>query len=142
VSTWGGFKTRHPDGRVLLPGGAEGYDPAFYRRRPYYAGYRADDTLRFGAVLFDKRLRAKEEVLGVVAGGRAHAWSLPFLRAATADVKEQVGGTWLFVRYDRAGDRAEVLDESGAPVPSLRAYWFAWTLFHPETGLSGGAPGR
>jgi hypothetical protein len=142
VSSRGAFRVAHPDGRVLTPDSTDPRAWAAYRA-DNYASYRATPDLFPGTAFADERLARKEEVVGVVAGGKAHAWSLAYLRRNATDtpVEARVGGRTLRLAYRAEGDVVSV-GEAGslAPVPHLRCYWFAWALFHPDTGLTGGRP--
>lgn len=137
VLTWAGFCARHPQGRVLALHASEDLGAAAYRQ-DRYGPYHASRRLMFEVDAYDRRLELKDEVLGVVRGGVAHAWSLAHLRGRAGETPAPVGGEALRLRYDSATDAAEVLDAAGEPVPSLRCSWFAWYAFHPDTGLTGG----
>jgi hypothetical protein len=141
VTSWSAFREANRDAWVLSIGRREGWEAETYRRHGVYHEYRARPDPWPGAKVSDRRLPPKDEVLGVVVRDKTHAWSLARLRASAGDtgvseLREQVGGEWIRVRYERSGDLAGAFDESGAVRPSLRAYWFAWVAFHPETSLT------
>lgn len=153
IVTGAAFAARHPAGRVLLTGGREGKPPDAYRQ-DRYARYRASEGLFGGLAFEDARVGAKEEVVGVAVGAKAHAWSLAFLRSprampgtpargpATDEVVLDAGTRWR-VQFWPDEDRVEVFDAAtGARVPSLRCYGFAWCFFHPGTGLTAETPVR
>jgi hypothetical protein len=97
ITTWGAWRTDHPDTRVLLPPPASG-TIVDARPRPYdqnpYEGY--DDSRRtgigFGSGEFDdERLHPKTRVVGVTADGRSRAYPLDVV-AETGPVNDRVGG--------------------------------------------------
>ena len=70
-------------------------------------------------------------------GGAAHAWSLAWLRAQLpGPVEAVVGGQALRLTWAAEADAVRVTDTAGNAVPHLRCYWFAWYVFHQDTGLT------
>jgi hypothetical protein len=139
VTTLAAFQAAHPSGRVLGPE-QEGRAPSDYLSDPY-GPYHARAGLMFQVDAYDPRLKLKDEVLGVVRPGGAHAWSLAYLRGLPNGARPvDVLGERLWLDVDAASDAVQVLAGDGRPVPSLRCYWFAWYAFHPDTGLTAQAP--
>jgi len=135
LTSFAAFRAEHPEGQVLGPE-QEGRSPADYRRS-HYDDYHARPGLMFQVDAYDRRLEPKEEVLGVSVGGAAHAWSLAWLRAQPpGPVEAVVGGRSLRLTWEAQADAVGVTDTAGQPVPHLRCYWFAWYVFHQDTGLT------
>lgn len=49
---------------------------------------------------------------------------------------QPLGGKTLTFHYDGSVPTAELRDEAGRLLPAMRAFWFAWKTFHPETEVS------
>lgn len=109
LSTWGEWRTRHPDTRVLLPPPYSGTVAARETPRNYlldpYAAYRTNDRTGFGeggyattgeAAFADDRLHPKTYVLGVARDAVARAYPLPAVATAGA-VSDTVGDMPLVV---------------------------------------------
>ena len=138
VTSFAAFRAAHPAGQVLGPE-QEGRSPEDYLHE-HYADYQARAGLMFQVDAYDARLKLKDEVLGVVRPGGAHAWSMEHVRALPAGPQAvEVLGERLWLEHDPGADTVRVLGSDGQPVPSLRCYWFAWFAFHPATGLTGGS---
>lgn len=133
--TWSAWRARHPGTLV------ESFDTGYLRSydRDPYAGYAASERLMFPVVPRSDRLPAKTLVLGVEKHGEFRAYPLDALRAASGPVRDQLGARRVRIVYDREAGTATVLDVKGREVPSLVTYWFAWSAFHPDTGLWRGA---
>ena len=39
------------------------------------------------------------------------------------------------MRFEKEDDLFTIEKQDGTPVPVVRAYWFAWQAFYPETEL-------
>lgn len=121
VTTWRDWQGRYPATTVLAPPGPL----ARYDLDPYGA-YRRTDAVSFplGGARVDPRYRHKDLVTIVRAGADARAYPHRALReGVTADGA---------LRVVRRGDHIRVEDASGALVPSMQAYWFAWCVFYPD----------
>ncbi|XKE44731.1 DUF3179 domain-containing protein [Halomonas organivorans] len=160
-TTWGAWKARHPETRVLSRD--TGY-VRNYRRDPYggynpVSGYYRPDSRRlFPVMAEDDRLPAKAMVLAFRDAREAAAVRLPTLREAGV-VRLTLGGRdyvaihdpgldtgWVF--HDPEGrdiDREALRFGPGGvsgpgieglePVPAFQVMWFAWAAFHPDTRL-------
>jgi hypothetical protein len=137
-TTWSHWRELHPETLVLSR--RTGYDRD-YEADPYL-GYGRDPRLMFPVSRRDDRLGTKELVLGIVRGGEAKAFSFGALGEEPSPVRVPVGGEDLFVYFDRDSQTAFATDLRGRPVPATVAYWFAWSAFHPETGLWEGGGAR
>jgi len=130
-TTWKYWFKRHPNTTVLSR--RTGYSRD-YSRDPY-AGYESQRSTYFPVRHRDDRLHPKAWVIGLELNGKARSWAL-------GDLK-RIGGThelWqgrrLYIRYDKEGNHADIVDEDGGKIPdSVTLYWFAWATFHPDTEL-------
>ncbi|HWP66868.1 MAG TPA: DUF3179 domain-containing (seleno)protein [Candidatus Limnocylindria bacterium] len=130
-TTWREWRTAHPATQVLSTD--TGY------RRDYavdpYADYHASPSFAFETSPADARLRVKDRVLGIVAGGEAIALEEDELRRL-GKARIRVGEVPLRVRYDRTAGAARVTrTDTGAAVPATWVYWFAWSAIHPGVRL-------
>ena len=131
-TSWADWRQRHPDTEVLST------DTGFerdYGRDPY-TGYATVPQLLFDVQHHDARFPVKAWVLGVLVNGTAKAYPFSVLDRAVGargELRDQVGGQALRIRYDRAHHTAEAVDAQGRPVPGVMSFWFAWVAFHPRT---------
>lgn len=137
-TTWKAWRTAHPDTLVLSPETGFKRD---YARDPYAEYHRASHAM-FETHHADARLPVKAKVFGVRVDRESVAYPLERL-AHSGTVEDHVGGVPIRTEYDPATRAAgAVRTDSGAPVPGVVVYWFAWTAFHPETRLWDGAERR
>lgn len=140
TTTWGAWKKRHPNTRVLSP------NTGFHRNYDLdpYSLY-ADNTSKtmFPVEYRDKKLRLKEKVVGVRIGREYRAYPLALLTSATrTPIQDKLNGVQLQIRYDALTRTAEVRDSNGRLIPTVNTYWFAWFAFHPETDIYGFLPAQ
>lgn len=83
----------------------------------------------------DARLPEKELVLGIERGGAALAFPLEALDARPRPVRARVGKDDVFVYWFADSWTAFATDLEGHRIPATIAYWFAWSAFHPKTGI-------
>ena len=116
VTTWGEWRTAHPDTRVLDP--KTGYTRDYRPGRPYGAYFASPDTM-FPVAPRSDRLRTKESVLAVEIGAARKAFPLEVFRKDPV-VNDRVGGTNVVVlgrpepRTGRAYERGGLLFRSGS----------------------------
>ena len=128
VTTWADWRRRHQRTMVLSPSTGFRRD---YDRDPY-AGYRSSPRAMFSAGYTDRRLAPKDWIVGVDFGGAAKAYRRGDLPAG-ATVDEHAGRR-LRLLHDPGADVVTITDlKTGTPVPSVDAYWFAWSAFHPQS---------
>ena len=127
VTTWRQWKQSHPQSLVLST------DTDFYRNYTYdpYQGYHQGSATGVLAQQIDPRLNAKELVIGVNINGvkKAYPLSKVKMRRPIEDVVEN--GEILI--YGGPGDTAYITDKEGDLLPAIMAYWFAWSMFNPDT---------
>jgi len=131
-STWGAWRSDHPDTAIVAEDGGVGRS---YPDDPL--GGRDDDGPIFPVGAVDDRLPAQELVVGVVASdGRAVAFPSASAAAAVA-AGGAVERDGVSLRADGDGFRA-VDTDSGAELTAHEAFWFAWSQFHPGTAVWAG----
>ena len=160
-TTWGRWRNRHPDTRVLSrdTGYVRNYGVDPYGSYGPKRGYYGQDYTMFPALGDDDRLAAKDVVVGVrTARGAAAVEHSRLRQRGLADLS--VGGRRIVVVHDPALDTAYgyavpegatvtagsdgvVVDGVRRPpaalpldrVPAVEAMWFAWAGFYPGTAL-------
>ena len=130
VSSWGRWKDLHPRTRVLSI--RTGHTRS-YNQDPY-AGYHKRSDAIFPLTNTDKRLPLKSIVIGVNISGQAKAYLLKDLREPLVDV---INGEEIKIQPYANG--AIVEDGNGLSVPSVIAYWFAWSGYFGKKGVLGRA---
>jgi hypothetical protein len=133
-TTWASWRRRHPATLVLSPSTGASRD---YDLDPY-SGYQARQRMMFPVTPDDRRLAPKEMVVGIAQGGESLAIPFRLLKMRAEPVALKLAGYQFTVRFDAAGESAEVLRD-GRPYPAYTGYWFAWAAFHPGTALWGNA---
>ena len=126
IVPWKTWRERHPGTLVLSR--RTGHDRD-YDRDPY-GDYPSSDATLFPVSRRDPRLPVKDLVLGVVLDGESLAFPIASLRRAAKPLTVRIAEREVVVDTD-AG--SVVVD--GRTAVSVRAYWFAWAAFHPETSL-------
>ncbi len=110
TTTWGEWKKRHPDTKVLSLD--TGYDKN-YDEGEAYQSYFATDDLMFTVPKLDKRLKNKDEILGLIfpdQPGKALAISVKFLKKKSL-YAGRLGDKDFVIFTDRSG--ASRVYESG-----------------------------
>lgn len=165
TTTWGEWKTRHPDTLVLsLETGRE----RDYSEGAAYRDYFATDRLMFAVPRLDRRLPNKAEVLALRYDGEPLALSARFL-ARNPVYHDRAGKTGFVVLTDPSGANrvyeapairfarwdgaAAAFDVSGREwtvgesamvagdgrrlerLPAHRSFWFGWYAQFPQTRL-------
>jgi hypothetical protein len=128
TSTWGEWKAAHPDTTIVASDGGIGRR---YLDDPLQG--RDDEGPIFPIGDVDPRLPVQKQVLGVIA---PDATPIAFpVDEATRTLAEggAVAASGVRVVTDGAGLQAETLD--GEALAAHQAFWFAWSQFHPETGV-------
>ncbi|TBR26051.1 DUF3179 domain-containing protein [bacterium] len=130
-TTWREWLQENPETTVLS---FETGMPRDYGRDPY-AGYGSNEAVFFPIGHSDRRLAAKEWILGLALDGKTKAY--PLKDCPEKGIEDRVAGREISVRCKRADRSGYVLDKDGVELPSTQAYWFAWSAFHPDTELQG-----
>ncbi len=126
TTTWGEWKTAHPDTTIIAEDGGIGRT---YAADPLRG--RDDNGPIFPVGPVDQRLDVQDQVVGVVApDGTVIAFPADLARATLADGGE-VEEAGVSLTADGGGLRAFTTD--GSEIPAHQAFWFAWSQFRPET---------
>lgn len=128
-TTWKDWRGRHPNTLVLSD--RTGYTRD-YGRDPYGA-YATSKEVIFPVRFRSKGFHPKQPVLGIVIDGVARAWPLSELSKVGADLDDRVGGRPVRIHFDAEHLTASITDATGAALPGVQSYWFAWYAFHPQT---------
>jgi len=130
-TTWADWLSRHSDTLVLS------LDTGFnrnYMANPY-DGYEKESSIMFPVRFRSEGYHPKEQVLGLVLDGEAKAYPFVELAKKTDEIKDELGGQSIQVRYNSIHQSAEVFDANGHALPGITLFWFAWYAFHPETEI-------
>lgn len=129
--TWAAWKEKYPTSQVLSTNTGHERD---YSATPYQ-GYEDDPGTIFPVPTHRDELPTKEWVLGIVIGAESKAYRLSSIPTGKV-ISDMVGGSDIEVSYDPATQQALVMNiNRNEEMPYVKAYWFAWQAFHPETGL-------
>lgn len=128
-TTWRDWRSRHPDTLVLSTDTGYNRD---YNRTPY-AGYEDSEQVWFPVANRDGRYHSKELVIGLELDDEVKAYPFTELSRHDTPFQDEVSGRRISVHFDASNRTGRVLDESGNEIPTVIAYWFAWTAFHPDT---------
>jgi len=127
-SSWGDWKTEHPDTMIVARDGGIGRS---YPDDPLQGRDATGPIFPVGDV--DPRLAAQTLVVGVIGpDGMPIAFPIEEARSAMEQGKEVTLGD-VRLLADGSGFRAEL--PSGNEVVAHQAFWFAWSQFHPGTLL-------
>lgn len=132
-TTWGEWRSQHPDTLVLSPQTGFNRD---YGRNPYQEYYERGQPFggaRKRAHQLDPKLHAMERVLGVQVGGQNKAYPFSRLKKQPSSFPDDVGGQKILIHFDHRSQTAYASTPSGAQAPSIVTFWFAWVDFYPDT---------
>ncbi len=128
-TTWGEWKAEHPDTTIIAEDGGIGRS---YDLDPLQG--RDDNGPIFPIGPADSRLPEQELVVGVITpDGTPVAFPAAEARAILS-VGDEVTAAGVELVADGGGLRAVDAD-TGDPIASHEAFWFAWSQFHPTTEL-------
>lgn len=103
-----------------------------YRLSPY-GDYDHSERLFFPVTHTSRKYHPKTWVLGWSYNGESKAWPFSELAEHGTVLEDSVGGKTVTLHYDPDVPSAELRDESGTLLPAIRAFWFAWYTFNPDT---------
>ncbi|MDE2150085.1 MAG: DUF3179 domain-containing protein [Gammaproteobacteria bacterium] len=126
-TTWGAWRTRHPDTLVLSTD--TGYDRD-YAADPY-AGYR----LQRWRTADQSGLARQDLVIGVRIGDQARAYPFSELARdhAQGQIQDRFGHQRLVIHFNALTGSYRIEAADPVAVMSTLAYWFAWRSFYPHT---------
>ncbi len=126
-TTWGEWRSRG-DTQVLS------IDTGFrrnYTKSPY-GDYNESSVIYFPVGDIDRRYHPKEQVIGLELGGQFKAYPFIELAKGSSPLSDTLAGESLSIRFDTARRSGSIYDQSGKEIPTVIAFWFAWSAFHPE----------
>ncbi|NOR51305.1 MAG: DUF3179 domain-containing protein [Gammaproteobacteria bacterium] len=129
-TTWGAWKA---GGDTQLLSTDTGYRRD-YSKNPY-GDYGESEKIFFPVGTIDRRYHPKEQVIGLELDGKFKAY--PFIELANSEspLNDTLAGQKISVRFDAARRSGAVYDSVGREIPTVIAFWFAWSSFHPEGEL-------
>ncbi len=128
-TSWADWKQRHPETLVLSR--QTGFDKD-YDRNPY-AGYENEEGIYFPVKKRSGRYHPKEQVLGLEVAGHYKAYPFAELSRTEGTISDEFAGKRFTIQYDGQHRSGRIIDSSGAEVPIITSFWFAWYAFHPDT---------
>jgi len=131
LTTWGDWKTRFPDTKILSPD--TGY--AFDYSKKAYIDYLASEQLMFPVSKKNKALKNKDKVIGIEVEGQFKAYPFKKLRKVESPIKDKINGKELMIFYDKSSNSAWIEDNNGTILNGMTMFWFAWYAFHSETSV-------
>jgi len=126
---WKAWRSKHPDTRALS---TDTGHRRSYSRNPY-AGYHKSSGTMFPVPENRDELEPKNWVAGVIVDGQAKAYPLDDFPAGAS--RDEVAGRAIKLTWTPEQDRFAAETAEGEALPVVRAYWFAWQAFYPETKL-------
>lgn len=132
VTTWGVWKDRYPETKVVSIDTGQGID---YFQNPF-AGYaEAEDFLVFPIKLQDNRLGPKAKVLGVWTDKSSRAYPLARFSANRAWLEDEIDGKKITLEFDHRAQSLRIV-KSDEGIQWTYAYWFSWYASHPDTVIA------
>lgn len=137
-TTWFYWRSVDPVNRTVLaePSGY-GHDYA----SDHYSDYAASTQIHFPVQSRDRRFHPKNPVYGVMVGADALAFPLDELKQVNGRQMALVGGRAVYIEHTSMSDEIYA-SVDGAAIAGVRAYWFAWSAFHPETRVFRASGGK
>ncbi len=130
-TTWGSWRKEHP--KTLVLSTDTGYRRDYFRDP--YASYERTDQLMFSVGKVDQRFPPKSWVLGVERNGTTKAYPFSELKNAPRTFTDKIGSEEIKIVYEPDYRTTRVFNKAGEEIPTVIAYWFAWSVFHPDTAL-------
>ena len=144
---WKQWKHEYPNSEVLSTETGSIRD---YNDDPY-KGYEKIEKLFFPVSKSDKRYTNKDLVLGLEQDGKTKVWPFLELKKAMvtnnrrahssksttettpAIIHDSFLGKPITINFDPISQTATIQDKDGNTLPAVRAFWFAWYGFYPDT---------
>lgn len=136
LTSWQEWKTEYPQTMILTT--KAGYRRN-YSKNPYKA-YDTYDELMFPVNTQNDLLPKQALVVSVEVAGKYKAYPFSQPRKKNQPILDTFNDKTLRVSFDPKSESVLVQDATGAQVPSVILYGFAWYAFHPETTINGHSP--
>jgi hypothetical protein len=130
LTTWGKWKKRFPDTKVLTTDTGYLRD---YTRDPYEDYYKRKKGL-FSFFNPGPGEEEKQLVAGVTINGTVKAYPLETLRRK-GTITDQLGNREITIIFNTKTDELEIHDKKGNDVTYLILYWFVWKGIHPDSTI-------
>jgi hypothetical protein len=130
TTTWGEWRTAHPDTLVLSPETGHTRD---YSEGAAYRDYFSTDDLMFEVSRGDKRLKNKDEVLAIRLPGKTPLAVAVRLLARNRGLTVEHEGISIAIRSTPGGANRAYVD--GKQIAAHQAFWFGWHAQYPEARL-------
>ncbi|WP_078460342.1 DUF3179 domain-containing protein [Solemya velum gill symbiont] len=128
---WSAWASEYPDSLVLSRDTGHQRD---YDKSPYL-GYSSSERLYFPVNNRDNRYTNKESVIGLVRNGQSRVWPVSEIRKCDSPIRDHFNGEPVTINFDETADHARITDKQGKLLDAIRAYWFAWIAFYPDSEL-------
>jgi hypothetical protein len=112
-------------------------DTGFHRDYTYdpYEGYHQGSAIGVLSQQIDSRIQAKDLVVGINVNGIKKAYPLSKLKTRRP-IKDVIEDKEILI-YGGPNSTAYITDKEGNLLPGIVAYWFAWSVFNPDTLIFG-----
>lgn len=129
-TSWGDWKSRHPNTSVLSTKTGFNRD---YTRTPY-TGYDDSEQLYFPVSNRNYDYHQKEMIIGIEVDGKFKAYPYEELKKLSSyPLADKFNGKILKVYFEEKNETARISDENDEELPYMTSFWFAWYAFHPDT---------
>lgn len=128
-TSWQSWRSSHPKTQVLSTDTGLSRD---YNRSPY-GDYTKNSSTYFPVAFKSKRYHPKERVMGITLDGKHKAY--PFSELAKVGgtiLEDDFLGQQLVIEFDAENRDGVIKNKTGAILPSVNSFWFAWYAFHPK----------
>ena len=130
--SWKGWKQKFIAGQVLS--NKTGSDINYADEWPY-GDYAEQAETIFPFDVNRNELPTKERVIGIVEGDFARCWPLEKFKEK-GQLYDAIGERAIRVVYDQKSDMVKITDiDTGAEIPWVSTYWFAWQAFNADTSI-------
>ncbi len=128
--TWGDWKKLHPNTKVLSR--ETGFIRS-YGTSPY-GDYDTSSSIYFPVENEDLRLHPKTIIFGITINGKFKAYKEEDLKKLE-NIEDKFNGINLIVERSDSGIVTIKKRDGNESIVPVRAFWFAWFAFHPDTEL-------
>lgn len=134
-TTWGKWKTLHPDTQVLSTDTGYVRD---YTRNPY-GDYGSSRVLYFPvSSSADKpnTFHPKETVIGLIDGSNIKMYPFSELdKNGRPEFVDIINGKRYTVIWDSVNKSAQIKNNNSQLIPTVQGFYFAWNAFYPESKI-------